>query len=851
VQLSADGRWLVAKSKSQAANWLRVWDLWAQDVGQSPYILRGHDAGVTAFTLTSRIEGTGKEKGERSSWLVSAGFDGSVRAWDLTRLSSSAEPIALQSPARGPGFGIIETSPALRWLAISTATGATELWNLEKPPLAKKPPIVLPAGKERFPTLLASRDKRWLLALASDNKGHVWDLMSIDAKNAARPHCVLDLDGAVADFFVSNDATWISAAVRKGNSLAVQLWKLKTAADQAPSARTAEPAPLSIAALRRVWGFVELEKGVGLLTETPSKMSYWNLSEDKIAEESMPFLSVNHVPDITLSPNGRTILAAPAPASKSDIYAIKLDGSGAPFKPRGPFRNFELLYKWDGLALNNSRLVAWENGKRFMAWSLDDPTQMPVVADTKGAQIDSLSFDFRWAVARMGQSKRELWDLQSNSPFQGVPLEEGIGSCIFSVDSKWLITAGNQFLKVRQLTGSKREPVAEFAIPREGENNQALIEPQGFDMRWATVTGIKERVLLALGQDLTIRVWDSAVGAAQTPTTLFRGQLIVDPMGGNGHAFVVPDGKRLFLLDARRNVLQISRIDADDLIAKAERTVGRNLSPAEWKDLKIPQKYEKIFPNLKEIDADMGPSPLGKLKAPGKVTAKPLDDRPNLSRGEIILDAAGELTGAEPIRPYAIRLETERWYQFDMTSTQVDSLLTLEDPDGKLVIQDDDGGGYPDARIIFKCPKEGTYKIVASGFAGGLGKYSLVVRASEHFQAPQRPITDLILSDGKVTRTGSLTPDDVEDQTFRGCPSKIFSVKIDGGKICQIDLKSSDFVPGLRLEDAKGTPLAFGGDGSKLNARIVVPITTGADYRIVVISRSQASGGFELSIRTR
>ena len=56
--------------------------------------------------------------------------------------------------------------------------------------------------------------------------------------------------------------------------------------------------------------------------------------------------------------------------------------------------------------------------------------------------------------------------------------------------------------------------------------------------------------------------------------------------------------------------------------------------------------------------------------------------------------------------------------------------VAIYDPDGKLLAQDDDGGGYPDARIVHKAAKTGKYRVIASHFGNGgnLGEFTITVR---------------------------------------------------------------------------------------------------------------------------
>lgn len=80
-------------------------------------------------------------------------------------------------------------------------------------------------------------------------------------------------------------------------------------------------------------------------------------------------------------------------------------------------------------------------------------------------------------------------------------------------------------------------------------------------------------------------------------------------------------------------------------------------------------------------------------------------------------------------KTYTYKMIEGRNYQIDMKSTDFDSYLRLENPEGVQVAFDDDSGGFPDARIIYRAPKTGDYTIICTTFgAGSTGKYTLIVK---------------------------------------------------------------------------------------------------------------------------
>jgi hypothetical protein len=104
------------------------------------------------------------------------------------------------------------------------------------------------------------------------------------------------------------------------------------------------------------------------------------------------------------------------------------------------------------------------------------------------------------------------------------------------------------------------------------------------------------------------------------------------------------------------------------------------------------------------------------------------------------LSVRDQLTNKDPVYPgrggrhkvHAVKLQAGKNYQIDMISTAFDSYLFLEDSTRTVLMQDDDGGGYPNARIIFRPKTTDTYRIVATTFEQATpdrspGAYSLTV----------------------------------------------------------------------------------------------------------------------------
>jgi len=105
-----------------------------------------------------------------------------------------------------------------------------------------------------------------------------------------------------------------------------------------------------------------------------------------------------------------------------------------------------------------------------------------------------------------------------------------------------------------------------------------------------------------------------------------------------------------------------------------------------------------------------------------------------VAEGGITID--GTLAKDDPLdkvrkkvcKTYDVHLIGGKTYIIDLVSKQFDAFLRLEDIEGKRLAQDDDSGGGTNARIRFKAPEDGTYRIFATTFNTGTGAFLLKVR---------------------------------------------------------------------------------------------------------------------------
>jgi hypothetical protein len=113
-----------------------------------------------------------------------------------------------------------------------------------------------------------------------------------------------------------------------------------------------------------------------------------------------------------------------------------------------------------------------------------------------------------------------------------------------------------------------------------------------------------------------------------------------------------------------------------------------------------------------------------------------IDDKGKGSK--LILDQKGTWTQQDPIHPqtqspfktYKVNLTAGKIYTIDLISNEPgqDPYLFLTDSAGKVLAQDDDGGGFPNARITYMPDKTGEYRVIATTITRSRGAFTLTAR---------------------------------------------------------------------------------------------------------------------------
>jgi hypothetical protein len=84
--------------------------------------------------------------------------------------------------------------------------------------------------------------------------------------------------------------------------------------------------------------------------------------------------------------------------------------------------------------------------------------------------------------------------------------------------------------------------------------------------------------------------------------------------------------------------------------------------------------------------------------------------------------------GGKKHKMLLFKMEAGKTYQIEMSSKAFDSYLFLESPAGRHITEDDDGGGFPTARIVHKAAETGQFRIACTYFSPAAGDFRVTIR---------------------------------------------------------------------------------------------------------------------------
>jgi hypothetical protein len=186
---------------------------------------------------------------------------------------------------------------------------------------------------------------------------------------------------------------------------------------------------------------------------------------------------------------------------------------------------------------------------------------------------------------------------------------------------------------------------------------------------------------------------------------------------------------------------------------------------------------------------------------------------------------------------YTFSVKKQAMAEIDLKSADgmLDPMLELRSADGRVLGQDDDGGGNRDAKIV-QYLEPGNYEVAAKAYQGSMGRYRLSLNFME-----VRPQEHTDITPG-VTREGWIFPGKIHN----------YDLRLTRKSLVSIDAVTGDgrFDPMLSLQDAQGQALGNDDDGGGAsNARLLTELGPGS-YRVGVLGYGgNSSGKYSLSVR--
>ena len=230
--------------------------------------------------------------------------------------------------------------------------------------------------------------------------------------------------------------------------------------------------------------------------------------------------------------------------------------------------------------------------------------------------------------------------------------------------------------------------------------------------------------------------------------------------------------------------------------------------------------------------------------APGRVSA--------IAGGETktgLLEPGDEQAGDGPFQDrWTIEARSGQRLRVEMSSTDLDSYLTILGPDGAVVASNDDIGGGTDAAVNFTAQAAGRFTVLASSYGDqpGFGAYRLTAgEAPAALGTPGlTPLADGATAEGRLEEGDSVVGGGFVD-VYAYTPARAGTITF--------DLRSAQFDAILSLEDESGMEIARDDDGGGgTDSRLVFEVVAGRRYllRVGAFGTMQRGGAYTLSVRT-
>ena len=176
---------------------------------------------------------------------------------------------------------------------------------------------------------------------------------------------------------------------------------------------------------------------------------------------------------------------------------------------------------------------------------------------------------------------------------------------------------------------------------------------------------------------------------------------------------------------------------------------------------------------------------------------------------------------------------------FRPQGSSLDPILEVYAPgQSDYLARDDDGGGFPNARIEFVAPRAGAYRIRLRAFGNTSGPYDIRIE----------PVTATAQVDALGTVNNGRFNNSVP--TIGGAHYRDYRIRLNAGQDIVLRMDSPDFDSVIRVFEAgreDGAPLAQNDDfGGSLNSGLLFRAPRTGTYTVRATELSHGDGGYTL-----